>query len=133
MIICPIAGKGEHNRSETERKHLWPRVKNWNCISNCSWNNQEQLNNSHKAAPKWGMDKTEDGFIGFSSPQQHGEGQAMKQAVLLPPSPWQAVSAYLAVQKKVVWFDISMDKAQLMNRINGKHSLSYIELCLFFC
>lgn len=82
------------------------------------------------------MNTTEDGFIGFSSPQQHGKSQATEAAVLLLPVlllPWQAVGAYLAVQKKVVWFDISMDKAQLMNRINGEHSLSYIELRLFFC
>lgn len=38
---------------------------------------------------------------------------------LLLPSHWPVVSTYLAVQKKVVWFYVPMDKTQLMNRING--------------
>ena len=28
-------------------------------------------------------------------------------------------SQYLAVQEKVVWFDVSVDEAKLVNRVNG--------------
>lgn len=47
-------------------------------------------------------------------------------------TPQLVLSPYLAIQKKVVWFYVPMDKTQLMNGIDGQHGLSYVELRLFF-
>lgn len=44
-----------------------------------------------------------------------------------------ANSGYPGVQEQVVWLDVSVDKAQLMDGVDGQHSLCYVELSSFFC
>lgn len=36
------------------------------------------------------------------------------------------------VQQQVVWFDVSVDEAQLVDGVNGQHRLCYVELRSLF-